>query len=100
MLICPHCKGKGISAWAKIWSGSYTSAQCHLCGHCYCIKKKVKQVFCGLRYIAGLLFFFAAVLFDPIISLAGYAVFLVLLEALLVLLVKLNEEPHSHQTFE
>ncbi len=78
----------------------YFSSVLFFCGHCYCIKQKVKQVFCTLRYIAGLFVFFAAVLFDPIISLAGYAVFLTLLEVLMALLVRLNEESHSRQTFE
>lgn len=91
MLTCPHCKGKGINPWAKLWSGSYTVVECSLCGHSYCIKQKVKQIFCGLRYIVGLTVFFAALLFDPVASLAGYAVFLVISEVILLSMENLKE---------
>lgn len=93
MLTCPHCKKKGIGVWAKLWSGSYTTAQCTLCGRSYCIRQKVKQAFCALRYVAGLTFFFAALLSNPAISLVAYAVFLVVLELILLSMGNLKEEP-------
>ncbi|TBR44849.1 hypothetical protein CBF23_002115 [Marinomonas agarivorans] len=93
MLTCPHCKAKGISVWAKLWSGSYTSVQCASCGHYYCIRQTVKRVFCGLRYAVGLIVFFVALLFDPVISLTAYAVFLITLEYLLALTGSLTEAP-------
>ena len=32
MQTCPHCGTKGISALAKLWSGSASPAQCSSCG--------------------------------------------------------------------
>ena len=31
MFICPHCNGKGVSFWGKLWSDSGTPTKCRIC---------------------------------------------------------------------
>jgi len=45
MFECPHCGEKGVSIWAKFWSGSPTPAKCVNCGNLSFVHSKYRLGF-------------------------------------------------------